>query len=104
MNCIKTAEEFNNIISSNVSVCVDFYADWCGPCKMMTPVLDALAVQYEGKCVWGKVNVDEVPAIAEKFKIVNIPALLFFKNGELIEKSIGARPAVLIQKSIDGIL
>ena len=85
-----TDENFNEeVLSSNLPVLVDFYADWCGPCKMLAPVIETLAGEYEGKVKIGKLNVDNAPDTAQKFGIMSIPTLLYFKNGELVNKSIG---------------
>ena len=85
-----TDENFTTeVLSSDIPVLVDFYADWCGPCKMLAPVIETLAQEYDGKVKIGKLNVDNAPDTAAKFGIMSIPTLLYFKNGELVNKSIG---------------
>ena len=85
-----TDENFNQeALSSNIPVLVDFYADWCGPCKMLAPVIEGLATEYEGKVKIGKLNVDEAPDTAQKYGVMSIPTLLYIKNGEVVNKSVG---------------
>lgn len=77
-------------LGADLPVLVDFYADWCGPCKMMAPIVEALAEEYEGKVKIGKLNVDQSPNTAGQYSIMSIPTLLFIKNGEVVNKIIGA--------------
>lgn len=87
-----TTENFEaEVLNSDVPVLVDFWATWCGPCKMVSPLIDELADDFDGRAKVGKVNVDEQMALAEKFKIMTIPTVIVFKNGEVAEKSVGAR-------------
>lgn len=87
------------VLKSDKPVLVDFWAEWCGPCRMVGPFVEEIAKEYEGKAVVGKVNVDHNPNISMQFGIRNIPALLYFKNGQVVDKQIGAVPKnVLAQK------
>jgi len=84
-----TDESFELFISSNPAVVVDCYADWCGPCRMMNPVIDALSEGYNGKIVFGKLNVDENREISAKYSVMSIPTLLIFKDKTLMETVVG---------------
>jgi thioredoxin 1 len=90
---------FDEIINSGKPVLVDFWAEWCGPCKMIGPVVEELAGDYEGRAVVGKLNVDENPTVTARFGVRSIPTLLVFKGGQIVDKQIGAVPkSVLAQK------
>ena len=81
-------------------VVVDFYADWCGPCKMMAPIIEQLAEEYSGSVKIGKLNVDENPATAQKFRVMSIPTILFIKNGNVVDTIVGAVSKNLIEGKI----
>lgn len=94
-----TDANFDQIINTDKPVLVDFWAEWCGPCKMIGPLVEELAGEYEGVAVIGKLDVDNNPNISAKFGIRSIPTLLVFKNGEIVDKQVGAvSKGVLAQK------
>jgi thioredoxin 1 len=92
------------VLSSDKPVLVDFWAPWCNPCKMLSPVIEELVVEYEGRVKIGKVNTDENMSLSKKFQIVSIPCLILFKNGETLYKTVGFISKNDIKKSIDDML
>jgi len=92
------------VMQSNKPVLVDFWAEWCGPCRMIAPIVEEIAAEYEGKAVVGKVDVDNNPEISGRFGIRNIPTVLFFKNGEVADKQVGAAPKSVFAGKIDALL
>lgn len=100
-----TSDNFEaEVINSEIPVLVDFYADWCGPCKMMMPVVEKMAETYDGKVKVGKVNSDDENALAAKYNIMSIPSFLVFKNGEVINSATGAMSADALAKMLDAAL
>ncbi len=95
-----TDANFNEIaLKSKLPVVLDFWAEWCGPCRMIAPIIEELSKDFDGKAIVGKVDVDQNDGIAEKYGIRNIPTILFLKNGEVVDKQVGAvQKAVLAEK------
>lgn len=91
----------NEVLQSEVPVLVDFYADWCGPCKMMAPVIDELATKYEGKAKIGKLNVDKNGETAQKYRVMSIPTMLVIKDGQVVDTIVGAVPKQQLEDKIN---
>ena len=96
-----TSENFDSLKNGNLPLVVDFWAEWCGPCKMISPIISQLAEEYDGRLVVGKCNVEESEELAAEDGIRNIPTLLFFKNGQLVDKFVGAANKVKLQEKFD---
>ncbi|MEA3479204.1 MAG: thioredoxin [Bacteroidota bacterium] len=92
------------VLKSNKPVIIDFWAEWCGPCRMVGPIVQEIGDDYAEKAVVGKVNVDENPGVTAKFGIRNIPTILFFKNGEVVDKQVGAVPKQILAGKLEAIL
>ena len=99
-----TDESFKELINGDKPVVIDFWAEWCGPCRMLGPVVEELAEQYEEKAIIGKMNVDENDDIPAEYGIRSIPTVLFFKNGELADKYIGIASKSLLEEKLRAIL
>lgn len=105
MATVLTNETFNSEVLDSKKPClVDFYADWCGPCKMMSPIIEGLAQKYDGKFGVYKLDVDKAGEVASKYGIASIPALLFFKDGEIAESIVGATSKEILDEKISSYL
>lgn len=96
-----TDSNFNELVNKeNTVAMVDFWAEWCGPCRMIGPSVEELSKEYEGKAVIGKLNVDDNPNIASSFGIRSIPTILFFKNGKVVDKQVGVVPKAELERKL----
>lgn len=99
-----TDANFDELLSSNKVVVADFWATWCGPCKAMGPSIDELSAEYEGRALIGKVDVEENNDLAEKYAIRSVPTIIFFKDGEMVDKQVGAVPKAVLESKIKALL
>ena len=100
-----TTENFNSeVINSDVPVMVDFYAYWCGPCRMMLPVVEEMAEKYDGKVKVGKINTDKYPELAGQFGVMSIPSFFFIKNGRVVDSATGAMSPDAMSSKLDALL
>ncbi len=98
------SKTFQEVVGHNSVVVVDFYADWCGPCRIVAPIMEKLATEYDGKAKFTKLDVDDSPSIANQFGIMSIPTLIVFRNGKPAEKFVGAAPAQHYRDIIERVL
>jgi len=96
-----TDSNFDEIVKKYPVVVVDCWAPWCGPCRMLSPTVEAMAKDYKGKVVFAKLNTDENIGTAGKFRIMSIPTLLYFKDGKLVDKSVGALPRPMLESQVN---
>jgi len=99
-----TEESFDRFIRENPRAVVDFWAVWCPPCRILSPVVEELARKYAGKVAFGKLNVDEHPSLAERYGIMAVPTLLYFREGKLVDETVGALPAEAIEERLKKLL
>lgn len=103
-DAVTSATWDQEVLKSSVPVLVDFWAVWCGPCRMVAPVVDEISKEYAGKLKVLKLNTDENPDVASRYKIMGIPTLMFFKNGERVDQVVGAVPKAQLKTKVDSIL
>ena len=99
-----TDSNFQGYLSSGKPMMVDFWAAWCGPCRAIAPAVEEIAAEMEGKAVVGKIDVDVNPNVSAQFGITSIPTLLFFKDGKLVDKAVGAQPKAALKKKLEALV
>ncbi|HUP63624.1 MAG TPA: thioredoxin [Thermoanaerobaculia bacterium] len=96
-----TDADFESVINAGKPVFIDFWAPWCGPCRIVGPIVEELAPSYDGRAVIGKINVDDNPVVAQRFGVTSIPTMMMFKDGKLVDRMVGAAPKAALQGFID---
>ncbi len=99
-----TNENYAEVLASGKPVVIDFWAEWCGPCRMISPIVEELAEEYEGKVVIGKCDVDDNDDIVAEYKVRNIPTIVFIKGGEVVDKQVGAISKDALKAKVDALL
>lgn len=99
-----TEVNYNELAAQGKPMVLDFWATWCGPCRKIAPIIEELAKDYEGQAIIGKVNIEESPELTDQFGIRNIPTILYIKNGEVVDKQVGAAPRPVLEEKLKGIL
>ena len=96
-----TDSNFNDVISKNKTVLIDFWAEWCGPCRMIGPLIEELANEYEGKAIIGKLDVDSNQESSVKYEVRSIPTIITFKDGEIVDRQVGAVPKEILKNVVN---
>ena len=99
-----TDQSFADAVKTNKLLVLDCYADWCGPCRMIAPLVEDLANEYSGRVAFAKVDVDQAPNVSRQYHVSSIPTLLFFKNGEMVDRQVGALPKHALQSRVESLL